>query len=180
VIATQATTIGGTGLCCWRGSLDLVVFGGRLDAYGLPVNARALIYVGPTGRVIQANVTPQGPSGYPLSPRCADHTHRDSRGALVGRRCFSYPAMAGIMWGVLLGGHQPYLVGPCWFSAEAAVQAGLTHLPDLRRLRTVSSGKSRVVYEVSKGSVTYRFTQVAAFPGVKGSTWSLIDVERVR
>jgi hypothetical protein len=177
---TQSTIIGGTGLCCWHQNLDMVVFGGRLDVYGTPVNSRALIYVAASRQVVQANVSPQGEYRYPLPARCVAHTHPDSRGVPVGPRCFSYPAMAGIIWTVALGGHEPYLIGPGWFSAQAAVGAKLSTLPNPRLLKTVSASPSRVVYTASKGGVAYRFTQVAAFPGLRSSTWPLIDVERVR
>jgi hypothetical protein len=180
VIRTNGTFIGGTGLCCWSENLDHVVFGGRRDIYGLPVGAAAQIYVAASRRVVQANVNPQGGYRYPGRPRCVDRTHPDSRGVPIGPRCFSYPAMTATMWPVDIGGHQPYLVGPGWFSVEAAVAAKLTPLPDPRRLHLVFSSGSRVVYTASKGRITYRFTQVSAFPGFRFSVWPLVDVERIR
>jgi hypothetical protein len=181
VIRTDSTIIGGTGLCCWYRNLDHVVFGGHQDQYGLPIGAAAQVYVTAAGRVIQANVIPQGVNHYPLPARCVDRTHADSRQVLVGHVCFSYPAMAGILWTVHLGGHQPYLVGPGWFATVAALGARLARTPDQVHLHLVFRSADHVVYTVSKGSITYRFTQVAAFPGLRGagSSWPLVDTQRI-
>jgi hypothetical protein len=88
--------------------------------------------------------------------------------------------MARIMWPVRLGGHQPYLTGPGWFAILAAVGARLAPTPDKVHLHLVSQTAARVAYTAGKGSITYRLTQVAAFPGLRGSTWPLVDVQRVR
>lgn len=103
----SATIIGGTGLCCWNHSLDIVIFGDYLDTFGTPIVGRgALIYLDGAGRVIQANVV----SGRRGPITCHDHMRVDSRGAQVGSLCFDYAT--AIPWGSLLGGHQPYLEGP--------------------------------------------------------------------
>jgi hypothetical protein len=87
--------------------------------------------------------------------------------------------MAGIIWTVHLGGHQPYLVGPGWFATLAAVGARLAPTPDRVHLHLVFQSADRAVYTAGKGSITYRFTQVAAFPGLRGSSWPLVDVQRL-
>ncbi len=183
IMRTDGTVIGGTGLCCWPlGTIDSVVFGGHRDVYGMPADQAAIIYIEPTGRVIQANVTPHGEQRYPGGTRCHNRIQRDANGVLVGTRCFSYPGMAGIIWTVSIGGHEPYLLGPGWFSQGAAWHTKLSsaRYPFQTHLQVVSSSPNRVVYSVSKGKITYHFTQVAAFPGLRFATWPLVDVERVR
>lgn len=168
VFRTHTTVIGGTGLCCWSHPLDLVDFGGV-----------ASIYVAPSQQIVQANIRPHG--RYPRPLRCHKRIYRDNRSVPVGVFCFSYSEMAGIMWPVDLGGHEPYLVGPGWFSQVAASGARIASLPYKIHLHPVSIGPSRAVYTASKGAITYRFTQVPAFHGLgRFSTWPLVRAQRAR
>jgi len=171
----SATIIGGTGLCCWNHSLDIVIFGDYLDTFGTPIVGRgALIYLDGAGRVIQANVV----SGRRGPITCHDHMRVDSRGAQVGSLCFDYAT--AIPWGSLLGGHQPYLEGPGFAAEVAAVQARLYVAPIDVRLRIISTGHGRIVYQAARGRVAYRFTEVEAFPGWRLGPWPLVQTQRVR
>jgi hypothetical protein len=167
IFHTHATTIGGTGLCCWRYPLDVVIFGGV-----------ASVYVAPSQQIVQVNLRPRG--HYSGALRCHNQAHPDNRAVPLGVFCFSYAEMTSLMWNVTLGGHQPYLVGPGWFSQVAASRAKIDYPPYKVHLRPVSVGRYRVVYTVSKGAITYRFTQVPAFPELRRfSTWPLVEVQRI-
>jgi hypothetical protein len=170
-----STIIGGTGLCCFT-ALDVVYFGGTKDQYGL-INAPILVDIADAGTVVQADVS-LGRRVSPVPTRCADHTHRDANGVLLGNSCFDYQVAAGDQMTTMLGGHQPWMTDPKQVAGVHAYGLKLVASPDRAPLRVITKTSSMAIYSLTARGATYRFTLAAAFPGLPGSVWRLVNVQR--
>ena len=181
-VRSGMTVIGGTGLCCYR-SLAVLSWNGKRDSFGNVRSAADMIYVADAGTVVEADIGPlMTPSGYGFSHPCPGQTHRDTTGIVVGSWCFAYASAVRTMIIGDIGGHSSWVDNPAYLAEiDAASLNRQGHNPKYigPRRRLIFSPQRAVYVQAYKG-VPYRMTFVPAFPGLIGSIWELVRVQRAR
>ncbi len=179
-VRSGMTVIGGTGLCCYR-SLAVLSWNGKRDSFGNVWSAADMIYVADAGTVVEADIGPlMTSSGYGFSHPCAGQTHRDTTGIVAGPWCFEYASAVRTMIIGDIGGHSSWVDNP---EQQADIDQATLNRQGYNPKRTgprrqVIFSPQRAVYVQAYKGVSYRMTFVPAFPGLIGSIWELIRVQR--
>lgn len=170
-LGSGATSIGGTGLCCYR-SLAAI-------SWGTTSSAAGVIYVADRGTVVQADIGPPPASSGGLSRPCAGQVRADANGVALGDWCFSYPEAVRAMIVSDIGNHSPWLHDPAQVAAgvfASALPAKGDTRPVVRQRKRLLS-RERAVFIDTYRNVTYRLTLVPAFPRLVGSIWEVVGVK---
>ena len=173
------TVIGGTGLCCFN-ALTVLWWGGVTDQWGFIRNASAIIYVADAGTVVQADITPRRRTlDRALSTPCQAHPPRDSNGVALGPWCFDYAAAAEQMFIADVGGHSPWVTDPAQVAPGFAQGSTLAPSGPWGPWKTLVLSATQALVSVRYAGTSYHLTLRPAFPGLVGSIWELVRVERL-
>jgi hypothetical protein len=171
-----STVMGGTGLCCFT-TLAVVSFYAGPGQPGPPFTGPVVAYVADAGAIVQVNVaTP--PAGGPTPPSCDRHLQRESNAPPIGPSCFSDQAAAHDQLVVDIGGHEPWHANPSQIVRTFAFGRLRTTSPTQSPVRVITSAPDLVIAGLTAHGMAYRFTLVPAFPGLPGSVWRLVAIDR--
>ncbi len=174
IISTSGmTSIGGTGLCCFR-FLYVVYWGGFLDRWGFIRNAKGAIYIADAGEVVQADTSRSlDTNRQQFSRPCSGNEPRDRNGVSIGSWCFNYASAVHDLIIAAIGNHSPWVDNPAYIAALFTPSARI----EASAIQRISLSPQRAVYRASYGGESYRLTLVPAFPGLVKSVWELVDVK---
>lgn len=179
-VRSGMTVIGGTGLCCYR-SLAVLSWNGERDRWGNVWSAADMIYVADAGIVVEADIGSLFPSSFDaFSQPCPGRAHSDANGVARGAWCFAYAGAVPRMIIGEIGDHGPWVDDPSQMADIGAAYVRSGHADPKRagRRRLVRLTARRAVFVQSYRGVPYRMTFVPAFPGLAGSIWEMVRVQR--